>query len=144
MRTGRHEGERGQALVEFAMTIPIVLAVMFGIVDFGRALYTYDLVTSAARVGSRYASVHGSGCSPAPSCTASSATIQAYVRSTVNGINSSVLTVTTTWPAATGCAGGSPTPQCPVKVTVSYPFQFLLSFNLTVTITNASQVIIWR
>jgi Flp pilus assembly protein TadG len=138
----RHEGERGQAVAEFAMAIPIVFFVLFGIIDFGRALYAYDLVASAARIGSRYAVVHGSSCTPTPGCTATSAAIQTYVRSMVSGINSSTLNVTATWPPVAGCPGGSPTAQCPVLVTVSYAFKYLLSFNLTVTMTSASQMVI--
>jgi Flp pilus assembly protein TadG len=144
MITGRHEGERGQALVEFAMTIPVVFMVIFAIIDFGRSLYTYDLVTSAARVGSRYAIVHGSACTPAPGCTASSAGIQTFVRSTVTGVDSSTLNVTATWPAVVGCPGGSATPGCPVLVTITYPFKYILSFNLTVTMTSTSQMVISR
>jgi Flp pilus assembly protein TadG len=137
------ESERGQALVEFALAIPVVFAVIFGIIDFGRALYTYDLVTSAARMGSRYAMVHGPGCT-GTNCPASSAQIQTYVRSIVSGVTATQVSVTATWPAATGCASSAPAAQCPVLVTVSYPFQFVLSFNRTITMTSASQMIISR
>lgn len=140
----RFEAQRGQALAEFALMIPVVFAVLFGIIDFGRALYTYDLVTSAAMIGSRYAMVHGPNCSGAPACSATSTDIQTYVRSTVSGIKASNLSVTATWPAATGCAGGSPVDLCPVSVTVSYPFQFVLSFNLTIAMTSSSQMVISR
>jgi Flp pilus assembly protein TadG len=134
----------GQALLEFALTIPIVLVVLFGIFDFGRAMYTYDMVTSAARVGARYAIVHGSSCTPAPACTATSAVIQTYVRSVVAGANSNSFNVSATWPAATGCSGGTATPQCPVSVSASYPFAFLLWSSLTIRMTSTSQMVISR
>ncbi len=141
MKPGRHEGERGQALIEFALTIPVVFMVLFGIIDFGRALYAYDLVTNAARLGTRYAIVHGTSCTPSP-CTATSGDIQTYVQSMVTGIDASSVTVVATWPAATGCAGGTATPLCPVLVKVTYSFKFLLSFSLTVPMTSKSQMII--
>jgi Flp pilus assembly protein TadG len=49
--------ERGQALVEFTMVLPILLILLFALVDFGRAFYTWLLVTNAAREGARIAAV---------------------------------------------------------------------------------------
>ena len=49
--------EAGQALVEFTMILPIFLVLLFGIVDFGRAFYTWLIVTNAAREGARVAAV---------------------------------------------------------------------------------------
>ncbi len=49
--------EAGQSLVEFTMILPIFLVLMFGLVDFGRAFYTWLLVTNAAREGARVAAV---------------------------------------------------------------------------------------
>ena len=52
-RGGEHE--RGQALVEFAMVMPIMLLLLFALVDFGRAFYSWLLITNAAREGARVA-----------------------------------------------------------------------------------------
>jgi Flp pilus assembly protein TadG len=140
LRKFRDDG--GQALVEFGLSVPIFLAVVYGICDFGRALYTYDLVTSAARLGSRYAIVHGSSCT-APGCTANVATIQSYVQSKVTGVNSAYLTVATTWSTAPGCTDPARQgPQCIVNVTVSYPFAFYLVLNAPITMTSSSQMVI--
>jgi len=49
--------ETGQALVEFTMILPIFLMLFFGLVDFGRAFYTWLIVTNAAREGARVAAV---------------------------------------------------------------------------------------
>ncbi|MBE0609906.1 MAG: pilus assembly protein [Dehalococcoidia bacterium] len=49
--------EAGQSLVEFTMILPIFLVLMFGLIDFGRAFYTWLLVTNAAREGARVAAV---------------------------------------------------------------------------------------
>jgi Flp pilus assembly protein TadG len=136
------EHERGQTLVEFALAVTVMFAVLFGICDFGRALYTYDLVTSAARIGSRYAIVHGSSCALS-GCPATSAAIQTYVLSKVTGVNASTFAVTTTWATAPGCTDSNHQgPLCIVNVTVTYPFKFLLSFKRTLTMTSTSQMVI--
>lgn len=126
------------------MAVPLLFAAVYGVCDFGRALYTYDLVASAARIGSRYAIVHGSACTLS-GCPASSATIQSYVQSKVTGVNASQLSVSATWSKGTntGCTDALyQGPQCIVTVTVTYPFQFLLSFNRTLTMTSSSQMVI--
>lgn len=51
---------RGQALVEFALVIPIFLLMVFGIIDAGRLIYTYNTVSNAARDGARVAIVNQS------------------------------------------------------------------------------------
>ena len=51
------ETEAGQSLVEFTMILPLFLVLLFGMVDFGRAFYTWLLVTNAAREGARIAAV---------------------------------------------------------------------------------------
>ena len=49
--------ERGAAAVEFALVLPILVVLGFGIIDFGRLLYTYNNLTSAVREGARFAAV---------------------------------------------------------------------------------------
>jgi Flp pilus assembly protein TadG len=49
--------ERGAAAVEFALVLPILVVLAFGIIDFGRLLYTYNNLTSAVREGARFAAV---------------------------------------------------------------------------------------
>lgn len=48
---------RGQALVEFALIIPIFLLLVFGLVDLGRAVFISNSLAEAARDGARYGSV---------------------------------------------------------------------------------------
>ncbi len=50
---------RGQALVEFALIVPLFLAMIFAIFDFGRVIWANDAVGNAAREAARYAIVHG-------------------------------------------------------------------------------------
>lgn len=49
--------EEGQSLVEFAITVPLLLMLLLGIVDFGRAWNVYQVLTDAGREGTRVAVV---------------------------------------------------------------------------------------
>jgi Flp pilus assembly protein TadG len=49
---------RGQALVEFALVIPIFLLLLVGLFDLGRAVFAYNTLTNAAREGARIAIVN--------------------------------------------------------------------------------------
>lgn len=49
------DGQRSQALIEFALISPVLLLLLFGIIDIGRAVFYYDTVTHAAREGARVA-----------------------------------------------------------------------------------------
>ncbi len=51
-------GRRGQALVEFALAIPIFLLLMVALFDLGRAVFAYNTLTNAAREGARLAIVN--------------------------------------------------------------------------------------
>jgi hypothetical protein len=55
-------GEFGQASVEFGIIGIAVMILTVGLVDVGRAFYQYNAVSSAARFGSRWASVVGGAC----------------------------------------------------------------------------------
>ena len=52
--------ERGTTLVEFSIGVTVFLISMFGVVEFGRALYTHNALADAARRGARYATLHSS------------------------------------------------------------------------------------
>ena len=54
-----HAGRsRGQALMEFALVIPIFLLVVVALFDMGRAVFAYNTLTNAAREGARMAIVN--------------------------------------------------------------------------------------
>jgi TadE-like protein len=57
IQRGRHS--RGQALVEFAVIIPVFLFMLMGILDFGRVIWATTSLASAAREAARFAIVHG-------------------------------------------------------------------------------------
>jgi Flp pilus assembly protein TadG len=56
-RTG---GERGAVAVEFIILFPVLLLVLFAILDFGHAFYMKQMITNAAREGARYGVVYRS------------------------------------------------------------------------------------
>ena len=58
IRARRKNGEKGQALVEFTLLVPIFLLLLFAIVDFGMGFYSWITVTNSAREGARLGAVH--------------------------------------------------------------------------------------
>jgi Flp pilus assembly protein TadG len=53
LTTARTSNQRGQAVIELALTLPLLLVVVFGIIDFGFMFQRYEAVTNAAREGTR-------------------------------------------------------------------------------------------
>lgn len=54
----RHaRGERGAAAVEFALVVPVLLSILFGMIDFGFAINRYTVLNNATREGVRAASL---------------------------------------------------------------------------------------
>lgn len=125
----RGVGEEGSSLIEFALVAVLLLTVIFGIIDVGRALFAYDFVSQAARKATRFAMVRGTACAGlSGGCPATANDIQTYVRSIAPGLRSSAITAT-----AVCMSGASGTPPCdpgsPVRVTVQYAFGFVSPFT---------------
>ena len=57
--------QSGAALLEFALFASMLLVLFFGIIDIGRALFTANNLTAAAREGARYAAAHSNPTSQA-------------------------------------------------------------------------------
>lgn len=55
----RKNASRAQAIVEFAIVLPILLVVLVGVLEVGRYLYIYSAATNASRNAVRYASAVG-------------------------------------------------------------------------------------
>lgn len=90
-REKRRAGEGGQSLVEFALGLVVLLLLIFGIIDFGRAAFARNAVASMAREGARYAIVH-----PA----ASEADIATVAKAAVVGLDDDELEINVTNPDA--------------------------------------------
>src|SRR5256885_9116640 len=56
----RYRNERGAALIETAITLPLLMLVCVGVFEFGRAYQTWQVLTNAAREGARVAVLPGS------------------------------------------------------------------------------------
>jgi Flp pilus assembly protein TadG len=136
-RTQRHAADqRGSAILETALSLLVFLSFLFGIMQAGFALYTYNYLCEASREGARYAIVRGatwgSPCASYTSsdCTASPTQIQSYVQS----LGYAGITVST--PVYTAFAKGSSCPATPpcntwgnqVAITVTYNFPLNVPF----------------
>lgn len=53
IRRGGPRAERGAAAVEFALLLPLLALLMFGIVEFGLALHRQQVLATASREGAR-------------------------------------------------------------------------------------------
>lgn len=136
--------ERGTSMAEFAIAALLLLMVVFGIIQFAKALFAYHTIGTAARLGSRWAMVRGSNC-VAPSCPATAATVKTYVQGQLPLLDAATATVTTTWATSFGCYGNPANgPGCVVAVTVSYPFHFDLPLvsNAVLQMSSTSKMVI--
>lgn len=48
--------ERGQSLVELAISLPVIILLLLGTVDFGMAIFSYAIIRDAAQEGALYGS----------------------------------------------------------------------------------------
>ena len=109
--------DRGAAAVEFALLLPVLLLLVFGIIDFGRALNAQITLTQAAREGARMAAL---GESNVVSGTQAAAT----------GLSPVGVTVTS-------CpAGAGPGVNAVVKAT--YTFSFITPINAIASLLGGS------
>jgi Flp pilus assembly protein TadG len=106
-RGGRSARDRGAAAVEFALVLPLLLLLVFGIIDFGRALNAQLTLTQAAREGVRLAALGY----PA-------ADVQAQAQAAAPALSGVSVTV------ATACQPGAG-PAANAQVNVSYSFSFI-------------------
>jgi Flp pilus assembly protein TadG len=142
--------ERGSSLVEFALTATLLFMLAIGIISMSLALYSYNVLSEAAREGARYAIVRGSACHFASACPATAANIQSYVQSLgFLGVNPANLTAATVWSVYP--AGGTCTPSAScnnpgnqVKVTVSYSFVVAIPYvsRRTLSMSNTAAMVI--
>ncbi len=124
--------ERGAELIEFAVVSLLVLALVFGVMEFGRGIWFYGTVAHLAREGARYAIVRGSE-SPR---TTDPVEVQTYVDTIAGGLTG--LTVTTTWDDP------SKDPGTVVQVRVDKPFVPALPMGGlgNITLSSTSRMVI--
>lgn len=133
-------------MAETAIIMTVLLMLVLGIIDFGRALYTYNFVTQSARQGARWLIVRGPHCNVLDHCNATTSgdpnDLQTYVRSlSVGATDVAAITTTATFSPPSSCSTTSHPPPCNVTVTASYPFHFMLMPflpNLGITMSGSS------
>ncbi len=110
-RGGRGGGwrDRGAAAVEFALMLPLLLLIIFGVIDFGRALNAQITITQAAREGARLDALGQSN-----------AAVVSRTQTAATGLSLPAADVTETQVCAAG-AGATADAQ----VTVTYSFSFI-------------------
>lgn len=129
-RARGHRRERGSLTVEFALVVPVLIAIMFGIIDMGRFVATRTMLSQSAAIGARAACLG----------SATTTTVNDAVRDSAPGVaitvdwtNSSCLpTACTNMPRAVGDT---------VNLRVQYNFVPGFYSSLRRTITNDSRVI---
>jgi len=146
--------EQGSALVEFTLCALVFLTMIFGILEFGYAVFSYNFVSNAAREGSRFVMVRGktcsglsggcpiSGCGPSVNCD----TLQTQINKLAVGINTSNLTVKASCVTSPGVFATLPcAPGVPVQVKVQYVFTLFAPLNSrSLTMTSTSQRVVWQ
>ena len=116
MKNDSRTRERGAAMVEAAISIPLLLMLMVGIFEVGRAYQTWQVLTNAAREGARM--------SITPSSTPSNTTalIRQYMADgQLSNSSTAVVNVN-----KAGSIDVNGTPVSASLVTVDYPFSFIM------------------
>lgn len=138
--------ERGQALVEFALVLPVAVLLIVGLFDSARAVWLTATLAAATREGTRYAIVHGAQSAAPTGPGASSYTapstdtaVEGVVRQYAVGVAN--MTVSATWPDGDAKRGSR------VTIAATAPFtpvlsEALLGGGLRVTLRGSSTLVI--
>jgi len=117
LRARFRRSDAGQSLVEFALVMPIVLLMLVGIMEFGRAWNVQQVITDAAREGARQAVLANSGVTQASVV----ATINAALARAAIDPTTAQITLSGTAPGIAGATDSLLT----VDVQTPYQFRFL-------------------
>jgi Flp pilus assembly protein TadG len=150
--------EKGQAAVEFALTILFLMLLIVGFLELIMMMYTYTVLANSAKEGVRYAAVHGSlnGTPAGPTCpcpdidgppapigTAAGngsgyGVVRSYAQASMHYISGTAMTVTTTYPDTTNPPANQPPNR--IRVVVSYPYKPFFGLGWpTVTVRAAAE-----
>lgn len=134
--------EQGNSLIEAALSLAILLSVLFGILEACLGMYFYNFTCESARLATRFAIVRGSTCvGLSGGCPAISSDIDSYVRNlkypAIDVSQGGPLSVTTT-------PEGPFIPGQPVTVRVQYIANLPVPFTpgINVTLSSTSQEVV--
>ena len=113
----------GSVAVEFALLLPVYIFFMFGIIEFGRYIWTRNTMEFAAEIAARYGAITSG---------ATDATVAAYALTQLIGISSTGITFTATVAASTVTVVGTTTFSSVITNYVP-----IVSKTITVTATFA-------
>jgi hypothetical protein len=138
-----------QALVEFALVLPVLLLIITGVLDTARAVWQSNTLAYAAREGTRYAIVHGSGGDPqvGPCATCVNPTdsgldnVVNVVRNAAIGVQN--ITVTINYPDLSNHRLDRVTVDATAPF-VPLPSQYMLGGAFQITLRGGSQLVIQR
>lgn len=121
IRTGRKRASRGNALIEFTLVMPILLAVSTGMVSFGFALQNQLALTNAVSLGAQ-AVAFSRGQTSDPCATGYTAITNAAPALT-SGLSLTFVINGTTYSGVTSCAAGASNmvQGATVEITGAYP-----------------------
>ncbi|MEA2902245.1 MAG: hypothetical protein QOH36_2132 [Actinomycetota bacterium] len=109
----RRRDDRGAAVVEFALVLPVLVLFVFGIIEFGRAYNARIELTSAVREGARASALGGD-----------LAAATAATKAAAPGLTPSKIIVT----ASPATCPVNPLPTSNASVTATYAFQYSIPF----------------
>lgn len=125
MKNGSGKSLRANALIEFALVLPLLCLILFGIIDFSLMFYDKNILINASREGARYGIIAQNNTYP------SSTAIADYVNS---NFTTGLISFSSTSPSANVTATPSATPPATgdtLSVTVEYPYTCLIINRLT-------------
>lgn len=114
--------EKGASAVEFALILPLLMVILFGIIEFGFILYDKAVVTNASREGARKGIVFTGVDSAVPTAVITS-TVASYCTSYLVSLGTGTAAPSTTVTGNCAVPGGS------LTVNVNYPYSFLVLPN---------------
>jgi Flp pilus assembly protein TadG len=120
--------ERAQSLVEFALVLPILCILIFGIIDFGMGLRSYISLTNATREGARFGAVgNPAGSYPADCNGTTNTSIIGRVCVSIEGLNlDDIQSVSVSYP-------GGQSPGEEVIVSAEYTYNFITPIGDLIT-----------
>jgi Flp pilus assembly protein TadG len=122
----------GQALLEFAIILPVLLAILLGIVEFGLILYNQHVITNASREGARYGIVSRS---PRRSIAEIEAVVNAYCADNLITFGSGTPAISVDPDPSTNPVFGTD-----LTVEVTFPYDFLVLPNFVGTLAGVQNL----